>query len=49
MLSLVTFDVNRTYNGVTQDVLLHQMRERRILEILVRWVDAFCSDCGATT
>jgi hypothetical protein len=43
VLSLVSFDVKGAYNGVDRGVLLRRLRERRIPEVLVRWVDSFCS------
>ena len=44
MLTLVTFDIKGAYNWVAKNVLLHRMRERRVPELLVKWIDAFCSD-----
>jgi hypothetical protein len=43
VLSLVSFDVKGAYNGVDRNVLLRRLRERRIPEVLVRWIDSFCS------
>lgn len=43
VLSLVSFDVKGAYNGVDSGVLLWRLRERRIPEVLIRWVDSFCS------
>lgn len=48
VLSLVSFDVKGAYNGVAREVLLRRLRERRIPEILVRWIDAFCRERRAT-
>lgn len=46
--SLISFDVKGAYNGVAQVVLLRRLRERRIPETLVRWIDAFCRNRRAT-
>lgn len=43
VLSLVSFDVKGAYNGVDRGVLMRRLRERRIPEFLIRWVDSFCS------
>ena len=43
VLSLVSFDVKGAYNGVNQRVLLKCLRDRRIPEVIVRWVGQFCS------
>ena len=43
-LTLASFDVKGAYNGVSKDHLLQQLRRRRIPEVLVRWVDDFCTD-----
>jgi hypothetical protein len=32
VLSLVSFDVKGTYNGVDKEVLLHRLRERKMPE-----------------
>src|SRR3954470_21028774 len=48
VFSLITFDVKGAYNGVAKDVLLHRLRERRIPESWVKWIEAFCSDRRAT-
>ena len=48
VLSLVSFDVKGAYNGVDPGVLLRRLRERRIPEILIRWIDSFCSRRRAT-
>ena len=42
VLSLVSFDVKGAYNGVDGRVLLRRLRERRIPDVLVRWIDSFC-------
>ena len=44
VLSLVSFDVKGAFNGVNKDVLLHRLRERRLPEVLVRWIDDFCQN-----
>ena len=48
MLSLISFDVKGVYNGVFKDRLLQRLKARRIPEVLVRWIDAFCSRRIAT-
>jgi hypothetical protein len=48
VFSLITFDVKGAYNGVAKDVLLHRLRERRIPENWVKWIEAFCSGRKAT-
>ena len=48
VLSLVSFDVKGAYNGVDRTVLLWRLRERRIPEVLIRWVDSFCSSRRAS-
>jgi hypothetical protein len=40
---LVSLEVKGAYNGVDPGVLLRRLRERRIPEVLIRWVDSFCS------
>ena len=42
VLSLITFDVKGAFNGVATPVLLERLREKRIPEDLVRWIQAFC-------
>lgn len=37
-LSLVSFDVKGVYNNVATGPLLKSLRERRILEVMIRWV-----------
>lgn len=41
VLSLVTFDVKRAFNGVAGDVLIERLRWYRIPEILVCWIEDF--------
>ncbi|KAJ5288337.1 hypothetical protein N7508_011112 [Penicillium antarcticum] len=48
VLSLVSFDVKGAYNGVDRNVLLRRLRERRVPEVLIRWVDSFCSSRRAS-
>ncbi|OAQ61371.1 reverse transcriptase [Purpureocillium lilacinum] len=48
ILSLVTFDVKGAYNGVCKERLIQRLRARGIPEVLLRWVEAFCSDRTAT-
>ena len=44
----MSFDVKGAYNGVDRSVLLRRLRERRIPEVLIRWVDSFCSSQRAS-
>lgn len=48
ILSLVTFDLKGAFNSVPADVLCSCLREHRVLEIYVRWVQDFCSNRLAT-
>ncbi|KAF4311355.1 hypothetical protein GTA08_BOTSDO13081 [Botryosphaeria dothidea] len=48
VLSLLSFDVKGAYNGVSRDVLLRRLRQRRIPEVLVKWVETFCSNRSAS-
>lgn len=48
LLLLITFDVKGAFNGVATPVLLERLREKRIPEDLVRWIQASCSDRKAT-
>ena len=48
ILSLVSFNVKGAYNGVCKARLLKRMKARGILEVLLRWIAAFCSDRTAT-
>ena len=43
VLSLISFDVKGAYNGVCKERLIQRMKARGIPEILLRWVEAFCS------
>jgi hypothetical protein len=43
ILSMVSFDVKGAYNGVHTGVLAERLRQRRIPEQLVKWVEDFCS------
>jgi len=42
-LSLVSFDVKGAYNNVAKEPELHKLRQRRVPEQLVRWIDSFCT------
>ena len=42
-LSLVSFDVKGAYNNVATEPLLQRLRQRRIPEPIVRWVQDFCT------
>src|SRR5216117_981755 len=44
LLSLVSFDVKGAYNGVAKPALLRCLRKQRIPEVIVKWVDSFCSN-----
>ncbi|KAJ5730151.1 uncharacterized protein N7483_004659 [Penicillium malachiteum] len=44
ILSLISFDVKGAYNGVCKERLLQRMEARGIPEVLLRWIEAFCSD-----
>ena len=44
VLSLVSFDVKGAYNGVDRNVLLGRLRCRQVPEVVVRWVESFCSN-----
>lgn len=48
VLSLISFDVKRAYNGVYKDRLLERLIARGIPSTLVRWIEAFCSQRTAT-
>ena len=43
-LSLVSFDVKGAYNNVAKGPELQRLRERGIPEVLVRWIDDFCTE-----
>ena len=47
VLSLISFDVRGAYNGVCKERLLQRLRARGIPPLIVRWIDAFCSDRSA--
>ena len=47
VLSLVSFDVKGAYNGVCKERLIQRMKARGIPENLLRWTEAFCSECTA--
>lgn len=48
VLSLASFVVKGAYNGVDPGILLRRLRERRIPETQVRWIDGFSSCRRAT-
>jgi len=48
VLSLVSFDVKGAYNGVYKERLLQRLTARGIPPVLVRWINAFCSNRTAT-
>lgn len=48
VLSLVTFDVKRAFNGVAGDILLERLRHRHISETLICWSEDFLRKRQAT-
>jgi hypothetical protein len=48
VVSLISFDVKGAYNGVCKERLLQRMKAGGIPEVLLRWVEAFCSERTAT-
>ena len=48
VLSLLSFDVKGAYNGVLASRLIQRMRNRRIPERWLRWIEAFCSNRSAS-
>jgi hypothetical protein len=48
VLSLISFDMKGAYNGVYKERLLQRLRARGIPQVLVQWIDAFCSRRTAT-
>lgn len=48
MLSLVSFGVKGAYDRVYKERLLQRPVAQRIPLMLMRWVDAFCSEWTAT-
>jgi hypothetical protein len=44
VLSLISFDVKGAYNGVCKERLLQRMKARGIPQVLLRWIEAFCSE-----
>jgi hypothetical protein len=48
VLSRISFDVKGAYNGVFKDRLLQRLAARSIPKVLLKWIDAFCSDRPAT-
>lgn len=48
VLSLIIFDVKGAFNGVAMPILLEILRERRVPEMLIIWIQFFCSDRKAT-
>lgn len=43
-LTLVSFDVKGAYNNVATEPLIQRLRQRRIPEPIVKWVQDFCTD-----
>ena len=48
VLSLISFDVKGAFNGVCKERLLQRRKARGIPEVLLRRVEAFCSERTAT-
>ena len=48
VLSLISFDVKGAYNGVCKERLLLRLQARGIPPLIIRWIDAFCSERTAT-
>ncbi|KAJ5297274.1 uncharacterized protein N7443_008167 [Penicillium atrosanguineum] len=48
VMSLISFDVKGAYNGVCKERLLQRLKARGIPEVLLRWIEAFCSERTAT-
>ena len=48
VLSLVSFDVKGAYNGVYKERLLQRLQAQGIPQILVHWIEDFCSEQTAT-
>ena len=48
VLSLVTFDVKSAFNGVAPDVLINRLREYRISELFVCWIEDFMQNSKAS-
>jgi hypothetical protein len=44
VLSLVSFNVKRAYNGVCKERLLERLSARGIPTNLINWIEAFCSN-----
>lgn len=44
VLTLITFDVQGAYNGVKADLMAERLRQRRIPEKIVKWVESFCTN-----
>ena len=48
VLSLISFDVKGAYNGVCKERLLQRLAARWIPPLMIRWINAFCSERTAT-
>lgn len=48
VFSLVSFDVAGAYNGVFKERLLQRLRARGMPDIIIKWINAFCSRRTAT-
>jgi hypothetical protein len=44
----VSFDVKGAYNNVATGPLLERLRQRRIPETMVKWIQDFCTDRKAS-
>jgi hypothetical protein len=44
----VSFDVKGAYNNVATGPLLERLRQRRIPETMVKWIQDFCTNTKAS-
>lgn len=44
VLTLITFDVQGAYNGVKADLMAKRLRQKKIPEKIVKWVENFCTN-----
>ena len=44
----MSFDVKGAYNNVVIEPLLERLRQRRILETMVKWIQDFCTNRKAS-
>ena len=48
VVSLISFDVKGAYNGVCKERLLQRLQARGIPPVIIRWINAFCSERTAS-